>query len=169
MYIGVISDTHGVYDKQFGDFLSPVDEIWHAGDWGLGEDFAHSLAAGKALVGVHGNCDGTEIRGLYPEYQFFERDSLGILLTHIGGSPGHYYPSARALIEKYRPDVFVCGHSHILKVMHDDRYNMLYINPGAVGIQGWHLVRTALRFHIREGKICDMEVFELERGKRNNV
>ena len=166
MYIGLISDTHGVFDKQFKDFLSPVDEIWHAGDWGLDADFAGRLAGDKAVVGVRGNCDGNEIRALYPEYVFFEREGLSILLTHIGGSPGHYYPGARALIEKFRPRVFVCGHSHILKVMNDEKYGMLYINPGAAGIQGWQIVRTALRFQIKEGRISEMEVFELERGKR---
>ena len=84
-------------------------------------------------------------------------------MTHIGGSPGHYYPQAKALREKHKPDVFICGHSHILKVMRDDKYGLLYINPGAAGLQGWQLVRTALRFKIEAGRIQDMEVFELPR------
>ena len=88
---------------------------------------------------------------------------MKILMTHIGGYPGRYDPRARALIDQYRPDIFVCGHSHILKVVRDTKRNMLVLNPGAAGIQGFHIVRTALRFHIDQGRIHDMEVFELER------
>lgn len=160
MFVGLISDTHGVFDDAFRKFLEPVDVIWHAGDWGGGASFAEEIAAFKPVVGVHGNCDGSGIRYEYPEVQVLKLQGITVLMTHIGGSPGHYYPSARALIEKYRPNVFICGHSHILKVMHDEQYDMLYINPGAAGLQGWQLVRTALRFKIEEGKVKDMEVFE---------
>ena len=160
MYIGLLSDTHGVFSEGFRDFLRPVDVIWHAGDFGGTVSFTDEIAAFKPLVGVHGNCDGYDIRHFYPEYQLLKVQGLTILMTHIGGSPGHYYPQARTLIERFRPDVFICGHSHILKVMHDDRYNLLYINPGAAGLQGWHLVRTALRFKIEGGAVKEMEVFE---------
>jgi len=164
MYVGLISDTHGVFADAFREFLDPVDVIWHAGDWGGGEDFVKSITDYKPAVGVYGNCDGYDIRHFYPEYQLLKVQGLSILMTHIGGSPGHYYPNARALIEKFKPDVFICGHSHILKVMHDDKYNLLYINPGAAGLQGWHLVRTALRFKIEEGRLKNMEVFELPKN-----
>ena len=97
-------------------------------------------------------------------HRVWECDGLKVLMMHIGGSPGHYYPEARKLIRQYRPDVFVCGHSHILKVMNDKSENLLYINPGACGKQGWHAFRTALRFHIDSGKVHGMEVFELKRG-----
>ena len=162
-YIGLISDTHGVFDEQFKDFLGPVDEIWHAGDFGGGMELAEKIAEFKPLTGVAGNCDNHNLRFIHPLHRFFECEGLKILMTHIGGYPGRYDARARELIDHYRPDIFVCGHSHILKVMRDDKRNMLTINPGAAGIQGFHIVRTALRFHIDEGRIHGMEVFELDR------
>ena len=163
-YIGLISDTHGVFSPQFREFLQPVDEIWHAGDFGGGMDLAEEIAAFKPLVGVAGNCDNHDLRFIHPLHRFFECEGMKVLMTHIGGHPGRYDVRARELIDRYRPDIFVCGHSHILKVVRDPkRGGMMVINPGAAGIQGFHLVRTALRFHIDKGAICDMEVFELER------
>ena len=164
MYIGLISDTHGVFSDGFRKFLEPVDVIWHAGDFGGVLSFADEIAAFKPLVGVSGNCDGQDIRREYPQFQYLEVQGLKVLMTHIGGSPGHYDLRAHALIDQYRPDVFICGHSHILKVMRDQRYGLLYINPGAAGIQGWHVVRTALRFKIEAGEVKEMEVFELPRS-----
>lgn len=164
MYVGLISDTHGVFSDPFKEFLEPVDVIWHAGDFGGGLSFADSIREFKPLVGVAGNCDGQDIRLEYPNHQLLKVQGLTILMIHIGGYPGHYDVRARALIEQYRPDVFICGHSHILKVMRDQKRNMLCINPGAAGIQGWHVVRTALRFKIEEGIVKDMEVFELQRA-----
>ena len=163
MYIGLISDTHGVFSRQMRDFLEPVDQIWHAGDFGGGMTLAEEIAAFKPLVGVAGNCDNHDLRFIHPMHRFFECEGMKILMTHIGGYPGRYDPRARALIDQYRPDIFVCGHSHILKVVRDTKRNMLVLNPGAAGIQGFHLVCTALRFHIGQGRIHDMEVFELER------
>lgn len=163
MYAGLISDTHGVFSDPFKEFFAPVDVIWHAGDFGGGASFAEDMAAFKPLVGVHGNCDGQDIRFLYPAHQFLQVEGMKILMTHIGGSPGHYDIRAHALIDRYRPDVFICGHSHILKVMDDKANDMLYVNPGAAGLQGWQVVRTALRFKIENGKLKDMEVFELPR------
>lgn len=168
MYVGLISDTHGVFSDAFKEFLAPVDVIWHAGDFGGGLSFADSIREFKPLVGVAGNCDGQDIRLEYPEHQLLKVEGVTILMTHIGGSPGHYYPQARKLIEQYRPQVFICGHSHILKVMTDHSRDMLYINPGAAGIQGWHVVRTALRFKIEKGEVKDMEVFELQRSSAKN-
>lgn len=164
MYVGLISDTHGVFDAPFRDFLAPVDVLWHAGDFGGSIEFAEGLAAFKPLVGVYGNCDGQDIRRSYPQFQYIEEQGLRILMTHIGGSPGHYELHAHALIDSYRPDVFVCGHSHILKVMPDKTGNLLYINPGAAGLQGWQVFRTALRFRIEEGKLSEMEVFRIPRN-----
>ena len=163
MFIGLISDTHGVFSEQFRDFLEPVDVIWHAGDFGSGIEFAASIASFKPLVGVCGNCDGQDIRRVYPVFQEFEAGGCKVLMTHIGGSPGHYDLRALALIDSYRPDIFVCGHSHILKVMHNKQHDMLYINPGAAGLQGWQVERTALRFKIENGKASDMELFRLQR------
>ena len=163
MYIGLISDTHGVFDAPFREFFAPVDEIWHAGDFGGGMELAAQIAGFKPLVGVAGNCDNHSLRYIHPLHRFFECEGMKILMTHIGGYPGRYDPRARALIDQSRPDIFVCGHSHILKVVRDTKRNMLVLNPGAAGIQGFHIVRTALRFHIDQGRIRDMEVFELER------
>ena len=163
MKILVISDSHGVWDGEFRRFLEPVDEIWHAGDWGGDEAFAKSIASFKPVVGVYGNCDGQDLRHLYPSHQFFERGGMSVLMTHIGGYPGRYDSKAFALISKYKPDIFVCGHSHILKVVNDTKRGMIVINPGACGVQGFQIVRTALRFHIDNGLIHDMEVFEIQR------
>ena len=162
-YIGLISDTHGVFDKPFRDFLEPVDELWHAGDFGGGMSLAEELSAFKPLKGVAGNCDNHALRYEHPLFRFFECEGLKVLMTHVGGYPGRYYSRAIKLIEEHKPDIFVCGHSHILKVVRDTKRNMLVINPGAAGIQGFHVVRTALRFHIENGRMHSMEVFELDR------
>ena len=163
MYIGLISDTHGVFDPQFKEFFAPVDQIWHAGDFGGGMDLAAEIAKFKPLVGVAGNCDNYDLSFTHPMHRFFECEGMKVLMTHIGGYPGRYDPRARKLIDEYRPDIFICGHSHILKVVRDPKRNMLVINPGAAGIQGFHVVRTALRFVIKDGQISDMELFELDR------
>ena len=163
MYIGLISDTHGVFSPEFRKFLEPVDQIWHAGDFGGGMELAKEIAQFKPLLGVAGNCDNYDLRFDHPIYRFFECEGLKVLMTHVGGYPGKYDPRARRLIDELRPDIFVCGHSHILKVVRDQKRDMLVINPGAAGIQGFHLVRTALRFQINSGKIEKMEVFELDR------
>lgn len=162
MFIGLISDTHGIFDEPFRQFLEPVDEIWHAGDFG-GIQTAEAIAAFKPLKGVYGNCDGYDVRLDYPLYQLFDCEGLKVLMTHIGGYPGRYDSRARALIDEFRPGLFVCGHSHILKVVNDVKRNMLVMNPGAAGIQGFHVVRTALRFRIENAEIRGLEVFELDR------
>lgn len=164
MFIGIISDTHGVFSDEFKEFLSPVDEIWHAGDFGGSINFADSIAAFKPLKGVYGNCDGQDIRLAYPEYQCFECEGTRVLMMHIGGRPGKYDFKARELIGRYSPDIFVCGHSHILMVKNDPKAGFLYINPGACGLQGWQVERTALRVHIDERKIHDMELFRVPRN-----
>lgn len=169
MKIGIISDTHGVFDPQFMDFFRDCDEIWHAGDFGGGFSTAAAIAAFKPLVGVVGNCDERGLMYDYPVYKYFKREGLNILMTHIGGYPGHYNMYARQLIERYRPDVFVCGHSHILRVMRDERVktdggrDMMVINPGAAGLQGFHLVRTAIRLNLEGENLSDLEVFNLNR------
>ena len=163
MFIGLISDTHGVFSQQFKDFLAPVDQIWHAGDFGGGMELAEEIAKFKPMLGVAGNCDNYNLRYTHPMHRFFECEGMKVLMTHVGGYPGRYDVRAKELILKYRPDIFVCGHSHILKVVRDTKHNMLVINPGAAGIQGFHLVRTALRFRIDQGRIHDMEVYELDR------
>ena len=162
-YIGLISDTHGVFDEPFKEFFAPVDEIWHAGDFGGGMELAQQIAQFKPLRGVAGNCDNYNLRYTYPLHTFFDCEGMKVLMMHIGGYPGRYDMKARELLDRYHPDMFVCGHSHILKVVGDPQRNMLVVNPGAAGHKGFHVVRTALRFKIHEGKVLDMEVFELDR------
>lgn len=162
--IGLISDTHGIFSPEFREFLEPCDQIWHAGDFGGGMGTARSIAEIRPLIGVHGNCDGTDIRYDYPSYQFFTCEDMTVLMTHIGGYPGHYDLRARALIEQFRPRIFVCGHSHILRVIYDDKYGMLTLNPGACGLQGWQTIRTALRFKIDGDEVKDMEILKVPRS-----
>ena len=162
-YIGLISDTHGVFDEPFKEFFAPVDEIWHAGDFGGGMELAQQIAQFKPLRGVAGNCDNYNLRYTYPLHSFFDFEGMKVLMMHIGGYPGRYDMKARELLDRYHPDMFVCGHSHILKVVGDPQRNMLVVNPGAAGHQGFHVVRTALRFKIHEGRVLEMEVFKLDR------
>ena len=162
MYIGLISDTHGLFDAPLENFLKPVDEIWHAGDFG-GLETAQKIASFKPLKGVYGNCDGQDVRLDYPHHRLFDCCGMKVLMIHIGGYPGRYDPRARALIDEFHPDIFVCGHSHILRVMNDHKRSMMVINPGAAGTYGFHTVRTALRFRIDDGRIHDMEVWEMDK------
>lgn len=161
-YIGVISDTHCCFDEKIKEFLSPVDTIWHSGDFGNIQT-ANSIASFKTLIGVYGNCDDYTIRLSYPLVQIFTIDNLKVLMTHIGGFPGRYTWQTIQLLEAHRPDIFVCGHSHILRVINDKRLNILTINPGAAGISGIHKVRTAIRFKIDGKNIYDMEVGEWDK------
>lgn len=159
MFIGVISDTHKYFNENVKNFLKDVDLVLHAGDFGNIET-ANKIADFKPLKGVYGNCDGTDIREYHPYIQVLDIEGIKILMMHIGGYPGRYDYRAMQLINAHRPDIFICGHSHILKVIYDNKFNCLTINPGAAGIEGFHVVRTAIRFHIDEGKIHDMEIGE---------
>ena len=160
--IGVISDTHSTFDDTLRHFLRDVDEIWHAGDFGSME-IADQIAAFKPLKGVYGNIDGGVMRRSFTEFSLFECEGKRVLMTHIGGYPKHYSSAAKRMIEQTRPDIFVAGHSHILKVIFDPQYNLLHINPGAAGCYGFHKVRTALRFTIDGDDIRDMEIGEWPR------
>ncbi len=173
MFVGLISDTHGVFAEDVKKFLEPVEQIWHAGDFGTLQ-CAREIAAFKPLVGVHGNCDGQDVRLEYPEFQNFECDGLRILMTHIALRRGSFWaydpkrPSyelkARALVDSFHPDILVCGHSHIPQVFEDKRLGFLFMNPGACGYQGVQDVpRMALRFHIESGKIIGLEKCEFPR------
>lgn len=162
MYIGLISDTHGFFDEKLRKFLEPVDCIWHAGDFGdVGT--LEEIAAFKPLTGVYGNCDDFDVRDKVPHHQIFTVEKKKILMLHIGGFPGRYDTRAYALIMATQPDIFVCGHSHILRVINDKTHNMLVLNPGAAGIMGFHKVRTALRFKIENGSIKDLELGQWDR------
>ena len=160
--IGVISDTHGTFDEPLREFLKDVDEIWHAGDIGSLE-LADQIAAFKPLKAVYGNIDGGVTRRVLSEFNCFECEGKKVLITHIGGYPRHYSPQAVARIQQLKPDIFVAGHSHILKVIFDPIYNLLHINPGAAGTYGFHKIRTASRFTIDGTDIRDMEIGEWQR------
>lgn len=165
--VGLLSDTHGFLDPKIFDVFKDVDEVWHAGDLGTLE-LCNQLKNFKPFYAVYGNIDGKDIRIEYPLNWLAEREGLKILMTHIGGYPGHYEPKARRQIMEHRPDIFICGHSHILRVAKDAAYNnMLAINPGAAGVQGFHKVKTALRFILNKGKMEDLEAIEL--GKRGEI
>lgn len=160
--IGLISDTHNTFDDTLRDFLRDVDEVWHAGDIGS-LALADQLAAFKPLRAVYGNIDDHEVRRVYSDVALFEVEGFRVLMTHIGGYPGHYDRRALAHIYQTQPTIFVAGHSHILKVIYDKRFSMLHLNPGAAGRYGFHKVRTALRFTLDGGEIRDMEIGEWPR------
>lgn len=162
--IGLLSDTHGYWDEKYREYLSCCDEIWHAGDIGSME-IAERLAEIKPLRAVYGNCDGGDLRRLFPEKLCWDCDGAEVLMKHIGGYPGRYDPSIREQIFRHPPKLFISGHSHILKVEYDKRLKLLHINPGAAGIQGWQTVRTLVRFTAENGSFKDLEVIEIPRKK----
>ncbi len=162
--IACLSDTHGFLDNRLIDFFNPCDEIWHAGDIGS-LNVAEKLFTIKPLRAVCGNIDGPEIRDKYPVCQRFRCEKVDVLITHIGGYPGKYDSAVRPLILENPPKLFICGHSHILKVMNDKKSGLLHINPGAAGRSGLHILQTAVRFIIDNDKISDLEVIELKRIK----
>lgn len=164
MKIGVLSDTHGTVPPQAYTFFKDCDELWHAGD--LGPGVLDTLKAFKPVVAVHGNIDGQEIRYEAPRFQLFVREGHKILITHIGGYPGHYDRGTLSLIEQERPSIFVCGHSHILRVMYDQQHQLLHINPGAAGRQGFHKVATLVRFTLAETP-KDMQIMDFPKTPAN--
>lgn len=166
MKIGILSDTHGWLDKRILHHFKDCDEIWHAGDVGS-IDIINELQAFKPIIGVYGNIDNHEIRTVFPEFKMIKREGVNILITHIAGTPKRYSKAVSNKLKEVIPNILVCGHSHILKVMADrQNYNMLYINPGAAGNHGFHKVRTIIRFEINQGKIEKMEVIELEKRSK---
>jgi putative phosphoesterase len=164
--IGLLSDTHDFLDPAIFKHFDACDEIWHAGDFGS-EEVSTRLNSFRKLRGVYGNIDGKEIRLLHPEIQKFNCEDVSVLMIHIGGYPGNYYPEALKKIEACNPDLFICGHSHILKVMPDKRHTLLHMNPGAAGKHGFHKVRTLLRFTVNGKKIENLEAIEL--GLRSSI
>lgn len=158
--VGLLSDTHAWWDERYEEYFSACDEIWHAGDIGSPE-LALRLAAIRPLRAVYGNIDGQPLRTQYPKTAHFTVEGVTVMMTHIGGYPGRYDPSIRRELYDTRPRLFIAGHSHILKVVHDPSLDCLYMNPGAAGRSGFHQVRTLLRFAIDAGKIKDLEVIEL--------
>ena len=163
MKIGILSDTHGYLDNKVFEYFKNCQQVWHAGDIGT-TTVTDILKNRFELKAVYGNIDGTELRKEFKEILCFEVEGKRILLTHIAGSFAKYNKNTADIIQSYKPDVLVCGHSHILKVAFDHKYNLLYINPGAAGTHGFHRVKTLIRFEIQNAQIKNMEVIEL--GKR---
>lgn len=163
----LLSDTHGHLDEKILKYVRSVDEVWHAGDIGT-TAVADGISKLKMIRGVYGNVDGHELRSQFSENQIFSCDGVKVLMTHIGGYPGRYNPRVRNLIRVEKPQLYICGHSHILKVMQDRKNNLLHMNPGACGVQGFHKIRTLLRFELNQGKIENLEAVELGvRGQLN--
>lgn len=158
--IGLLSDTHHFLDETIFQHFDKCDEIWHAGDFGT-IDLANRLSAFKPLRGVYGNIDGYDIRSVYPEKQLFNCENVKVMMLHIGGYPPNYNPITKKQMLLDLPKLFISGHSHILKVMYDKAIDCLHINPGAAGKQGWHKVRTVIRFTIDGKDIKECEVIEL--------
>ena len=159
----LISDTHSWLDEKLFKYIQSVDEVWHAGDIG-DVSVCHEIEKLKPLKAVFGNIDGQEARKLYPENNIFMCEGVKVFITHIGGYPNRYNLEAKKIIEQEKPKLFICGHSHILKVMYDKKYNLLHLNPGACGKHGFHQIKTVLRFAIDSIEIKNMEIIEL--GKR---
>jgi putative phosphoesterase len=165
--IGLISDTHGFLDPKVFNFFNDCDEIWHAGDFGT-KELMEDLQKFKKLRAVYGNIDGNEIRLSYPKDLKFELEGFRIFMTHIGGYPGRYAPGIKKELMEFKPHIFICGHSHILRIGPDkEMNNMLYINPGAAGKEGFHKVRTLVKFELKNQKVKNMKVIEL--GKRGHI
>ena len=160
MKIGLLSDTHSYLDPTLLEHFADCDEIWHAGDVGEAT-VLDTLEALKPVRGVYGNIDDTTIRRRLPEDLRFTVNGLSVFMTHIGGYPGRYTARVKSILQAERPDLYICGHSHILKVVRDKYIGTLHMNPGACGRHGFHRMRTALRFSITDGKVDDLEVIEL--------
>jgi uncharacterized protein len=163
--IGLISDTHNYLDEAVFKHFEQCDEIWHAGDFGSVE-IAERIERGQAgrqtaFKGVYGNIDGQDIRSIYPEQLVFMCEEVKVMMRHIGGSPPRYNPETRKELLQHKPQLFICGHSHILKIMFDDKLQCLHMNPGAAGKHGWHKIRTIVRFTIDGKNIKNCEVIEL--------
>ena len=162
--IGIISDTHAYWDERYLQHFETCDEIWHAGDIGSVE-VAERLSAFRPLRAVCGNCDGGDLRRVYSEVLRWRCEDVDVMMTHIGGYPGRYDARIRTQLYNKPPQLFVCGHSHILKVQYDRSLGLLHINPGAAGLQGWHKERTLIRLTIEGNKFTDCEVIILNENK----
>ncbi|HUQ64852.1 MAG TPA: metallophosphoesterase family protein [Flavitalea sp.] len=161
--IGLLSDTHNFLDDAVFRHFEQCDEIWHAGDFG-NVNLAENLASFRPLKGVYGNIDGYDVRSVYPELLRWKCEEVEVMMCHIGGYPGKYTPIVKAEMKQSPPQLFISGHSHILKIIYDKEYDCLHINPGAAGREGWHKTRTLVLFNIQQKNIKDCRIVEL--GKR---
>lgn len=162
----LLSDTHGHIDDKIFYYMKQSDEVWHAGDIGKTE-VLDEIEALKPLKAVFGNIDGYKVRQRTSEVLAFISEGVKVVITHIGGYPGNYNKNAKRLITEHKPKLFICGHSHILKIMHDNKKGHLHMNPGAAGKHGFHKFRTLLRFELNNGNIKNLEAIEI--GQRSNL
>ena len=158
----LLSDTHGHVDDHMMKYVKESDEVWHAGDIGTTQ-VTDTISSQKPLRAVFGNIDNHELRISFPEELLFECEDINIYMTHIGGRPGRYAKGISKKIKSIKPKIFICGHSHILKIQYDKVNQLLFINPGAIGKHGFHKVRTMVRFEIDKSDIKNMEVIEVKR------
>jgi putative phosphoesterase len=163
--VGILSDTHGYFDPALRTFFEHCDELWHAGDWG-DHQTVETIRRFKPIKGVYGNIDGREIRQEFEEITLFTVEDLTVCMLHIGGYPGKYSPQFRKILQQHKPDIMVCGHSHILKVMRDEKNNLMHMNPGAAGNKGFHVFQTALRLKIDGKRMTGLEVWEKKRNQQ---
>ncbi len=167
MRIGLLSDTHSYLDPKIVSYFKDCDEIWHAGDIG-DVSVVNELEKLKPVRAVFGNIDDKDMQARYPEDLWFTCEDLTIWITHIGGAPPNYNPRIKKVFKERTPDIFICGHSHILRIKKDSFYNnLLYLNPGAAGNHGFHLIKTIVRFEVIGKEIKNLEVIEL--GKRGAI
>ncbi len=157
--IGLVSDTHGFLDDAVFEHFKNCDEVWHAGDFG--PEVAEKMKVFKNVKGVYGNIDSQDIRSIYPEQLVFMCEDVKVMIRHIGGFPPKYNPETKKELLIHQPKLFISGHSHILKIMYDDKLQCLHMNPGAAGKHGWHKSRTLIRFVIDGKEMKDCEVIEL--------
>ncbi len=162
--VGLLSDTHGYVDKRIITFFEQCDEIWHAGDIGT-IDLFKTFGKNKLIKAVYGNIDNHEIRKFFPAINTFKCEEVDVLITHIGGYPNHYTSELKKILSNSSPKLLICGHSHILKVIYDKKHDLLFINPGAAGINGFHKKQTAVRFIIDRNDIRNLEIWESDRNK----
>lgn len=157
----LLSDSHSYMDERILEYAGASDEIWHCGDFGSFEVIEKLETLKKPLKGVYGNIDDAKIRKEFPEVSRFTCEDVEVLMIHIGGYPGRYSPLAKKEISEKPPKLFISGHSHILKAMYDQKFQLLHLNPGACGKQGWHKMRTMMRFEIDKNEIKNLEIIEL--------
>ncbi|MCX7986436.1 MAG: metallophosphatase family protein [Bacteroidales bacterium] len=160
LHIGILSDTHGYLPEEVLHFFAGCDEVWHAGDIGNIEVLNKLQNNFKVVRAVYGNIDGQEIRKQYPNSTFFNCESLKVFMTHIGGYPRYYAVGIKEKLSELKPKIFVCGHSHILRVIYDKELDLLHINPGASGKEGIHVMQTAVKITIDGEKINQLQVWE---------
>ncbi len=165
--IGLISDTHGHVDSDYTDHLENCDEIWHGGDIGSIETIRELEKLGKPIRAVYGNIDGAKVRAEFPLNLSFECEGVKVLMTHIGGYPPKIYTRVRKLIKEHQPNLYICGHSHVLKIMPDRENDLIHMNPGACGHHGFHKFRTMILFDCDQGKLSNVRVVEI--GKRGVI